>query len=93
MQSWDSQMIDGVFPPSATRVSLPPVAPQQTVATARDAFMNAIRILYSMEPGLPCGAYDRFIESPCEFLMTADEPTLQKIWDAVQARQPARYRR
>lgn len=69
---------------------LPPVAPQHGVA--RDAFMNAVRILYSMEPDLPQAAYDRFIESPCEFLMTADEPTLAVIWDAVQARQPARYK-
>jgi hypothetical protein len=67
---------------------LPAVAPQSD----RDAFMNAVRILYSMEPDLPRGDYDRFIDSPCEFLMTADEPTLAKIWDAVQARQPARYR-
>lgn len=67
-----------------------PTPPSTT--TARDAFMNAVRILYSMEPDLPRADYDRFIESPCEFLMTADEPTLQKIWDAVQARQPARYK-
>lgn len=79
---------------------LPHVAQQQVVATtwakpstnARDAFMNAIRILYSMEPDLPREAYDRFIDSPCEFLMTADEQTLAKIWAAVQARQPARYK-
>lgn len=73
-----------------TSDTLPTVAPQQTVA--RDAFMNAIRILYSMEPDLPRDAYDRLIDSPCEFLMTADEPTLAKIWDAVQARQPVRYK-
>lgn len=73
------------------RINVSPPWAQPTT-TARDAFMNAIRILYSMEPDLPREAYDRFIDSPCEFLMTADEPTLQKIWDAVQARQPAHYR-
>jgi hypothetical protein len=73
-----------------TSDSLPAVATQQVVA--RDAFMNAIRILYSMEPELPREAYDRFIDSPCEFLMTADETTLQKTWAAIQERQPARYK-
>lgn len=60
--------------------------------TARDAFMNSIRILYSMEPELPREAYDRFIDSPCEFLMTADEQTLAKIWAVIQERQPVRYK-
>jgi len=65
----------------------PPLTPPPATA-----FMNAVRILYSMEPDLPQEAYDRFIDAPMEFLMTADERTLAKIWDAVQARQPARYR-
>lgn len=70
----------------------PPWAWADHTTTARDAFMNAVRILYSMEPDLPREKYDRFIDAPMEFMMTADEPTLQKIWAAVQARQPARYK-
>jgi len=71
--------------------TLPPTAQQQSVA--RNAFLNAIRILHSMEPSwLPRDHYDRFIDAPTEYLMRADEPTLARIWDEVQARQPERYK-
>lgn len=70
---------------------LPTVAPQQKVAddTARDAFMNALRILHSMEPvWLPV----KFTRDPVNYLLRADDATVDRIWAAIQERQPARYR-
>lgn len=61
---------------------------------SRDAFMNSLRILHSMEPEgmLPVGARHRFMDDPVEYLLRADDPTVDRIWAAIQERQPARYR-
>lgn len=55
---------------------------------SRHAFLNAVRIIYSMEPDLPAAQQQAFRESPFEFLMRADEAALSKIWDDVERRQP-----
>lgn len=53
------------------------------------AFMNAIRILHSMEPDwLPVA----FVRDPVHYLLRADDATADRIWAAIQERQPARYR-
>ncbi|GEM_PF-3905474 len=55
---------------------------------SRHAFLNAVRIVYSMEPDLPAAQQQAFLNSPFEFLMRADEAALTKIWERVLARQP-----
>lgn len=55
---------------------------------SRHAFLNAVRIIYSMEPDLPEPQSRAFLNSPFEFLMHADEEALTAIWAEVQRRQP-----
>jgi len=55
---------------------------------SRHAFLNAVRIIYSMEPDLPVAQQQAFRDSPFEFFMRADEAALTKIWADVQRRQP-----
>lgn len=55
---------------------------------SRHAFLNAVRIIYSMEPDLPVAQQQALRDSPFEFLMRADEAALTKIWERVQVRQP-----
>lgn len=55
---------------------------------SRHAFLNAVRIIYSMEPDLPAAQQKEFRDSPFEFLMRADEAALTMIWAEVQRRQP-----
>lgn len=59
---------------------------------SRHAFLNAVRIIYSMEPDLPAAQQQAFRDSPFEFLMRADEAALIKIWADVERRQPERLR-
>ncbi|HWD14313.1 MAG TPA: hypothetical protein VG519_13265 [Pseudochrobactrum sp.] len=59
---------------------------------SRNAFLNAVRIIYSMEPDLPAAQQQAFRDSPFEFLMRVDEASLTKIWEGVQARQPEKYK-
>lgn len=53
---------------------------------SRRAFLNAVRIIYSMEPDLPEEQSRAFLDSPFEFLMRADEAALSIIWAEVQRR-------
>lgn len=55
---------------------------------SRHAFLNAVRIIYSMEPDLPSVQEHAFLNSPFEFLMRADDAALTKVWAEVQRRQP-----
>ena len=59
---------------------------------SRHAFLNAVRIIYSMEPDLPAAQQQAFRDSPFEFLMRADEAALAKIWADVEQRQPEELR-
>lgn len=60
----------------------------QQAGLSRHAFLNAVRIIYSMEPDLPVVQQKAFRDSPFEFLMRADEAALIKIWADVERRQP-----
>jgi hypothetical protein len=62
--------------------------PQQA-GLSRHAFLNACRILHSMEPDfLTRKQRLAFQACPTEFLMRADEAALTKLWAEVQRRQP-----
>ncbi len=61
-------------------------------AATRRRFLNALRILHSIDhnevPFLSAERWASFRDDPFLFLMRADDETTQRIWSIIEGRQP-----